>query len=118
MKAVIDTNVLIDFLNGAEKARNELSLYDKPCISLITWMEVLVGAKESEEELIRNYLSGFQLIPIDREVAETAVKKRRDRGIRLPDAIIWASAEMGNLVLVTCNTRDFPADHPGIRVPY
>jgi predicted nucleic acid-binding protein len=38
--------------------------------------------------------------------------------IRVPDAIILATARVESLLLVTRNTRDFPADLPGIRVPY
>lgn len=38
--------------------------------------------------------------------------------IRLPDAIIWATADVGGLLLVTRNTRDFDASNPGICIPY
>jgi predicted nucleic acid-binding protein len=38
--------------------------------------------------------------------------------MRLPDAIIWASADVHSMLLVTRNTKDFPADLPGIRIPY
>ncbi len=37
---------------------------------------------------------------------------------RLPDAIIWATAREASALLVTRNTKDFPADVPGVRVPY
>jgi len=39
-------------------------------------------------------------------------------GMRLPDALIWASAQHESALLVSRNTRDFPADAPGVRVPY
>jgi hypothetical protein len=38
--------------------------------------------------------------------------------LKIPDAIIWASAEEEGCLFVTRNTKDFPADHPGIRFPY
>jgi hypothetical protein len=38
--------------------------------------------------------------------------------MRLPDAIIWASAQKENALLVSRNTKDFPVDAPGIRIPY
>jgi predicted nucleic acid-binding protein len=34
------------------------------------------------------------------------------------DAIILATAQSRGRVLITRNTKDFPAEMPGIRVPY
>lgn len=117
--ALIDTNVLIDFLAGAEAARDELGRYRRPAISLITWMEVLVGASNDEEALqLKSFLAEFDRVPIDDHVCEMAVDIRRRTRMRLPDSIIWASAQRMNAILVTRNTRDFPEDDPGIRVPY
>ena len=119
MRALLDTNVLIDYLGGIAAARNELAQHEEPSISAITWMEVMAGAEDQEEGArLRSFLSGFRLIPINEAVSEIAVAIRRDRRIRLPDAIIWASARHIGGLLVTRNTKDFPADEPGIRVPY
>jgi hypothetical protein len=52
------------------------------------------------------------------EVAERAIAIRRANKIKLPDAIIQATAEVEGRVLITRNTRDFPAGVAGIRVPY
>ena len=43
---------------------------------------------------------------------------RRAQRIRLPDAIIRASARSESALLVTRNSKDFPADEPDVRVPY
>ena len=119
MRALLDTNILIDYLSGVEAAREELARFRGPSISWITWMEVLVGAAdEGEMQQLKAFLSGFQLVPIDRKVSEVAVSIRREHRISLPDAIIWASAQTIGGILVTRNTRDFPADHPGVRAPY
>ena len=50
MKAVLDTNILVDYLLGKIEARNELAHYSNPTISLVTWMEIMVGAETAEEE--------------------------------------------------------------------
>ena len=119
MRALIDTNVLIDYLGGVEAARDELDRLAEPLISTITWMEVMVGASDDREmERLRWFLSGFGRVAIDDRVSELAVSIRREHRIRLPDAIIWASARSIGCLLVTRNTKDFPADDPGIRVPY
>jgi len=119
MKAVFDTNILIDYLNGVDAAREEIALYDDPAISIITWMEVLIGANsDGEREVIRGFLRRFAVVPLAEEVAEKAVELRRAHRMRLPDAVIWASALSESCLLVSRNTRDFSADHPSVRVPY
>ena len=119
MNAVVDTNILIDYLNGSVEAQRELDMFDAVHISLVSWMEVLVGAAEGEEESeIREFLHRFQLHPVDEGIAERAVEIRRREKIRLPDAIIWATAQHLGMLLVTRNTRDFPGNHPGVRIPY
>lgn len=118
MKALLDTNILIDYLNGVEAARNEIQRYTAPCISPISWMEVMVGASAEDEPVLRRFLAGFQQLAIDREIAERAVLIRRQSRIRLPDAIIWASAQSIGALLVTRNSKDFPASEPGVRIPY
>jgi hypothetical protein len=118
VKVLFDTNILIDYLNGIEAARKEVDRYDYRAISSITWMEVMVGADAGSEVPIRTWLRSFHVIDIDHAIAERAVAIRKDRRIRLPDAIVWASAQVHSLLLISRNTKDFPADEPGVRVPY
>jgi len=118
VKALLDTNILIDYLNGIEAAQEEIRRYETPLISTITWMEVMVGVSEDEQQTVRSFLSRFNQIDIDAKVAEIAVSIRRELKMRLPDAIIWASAKRENALLVSRNTKDFPADSPEVRVPY
>ncbi|MGB0678940.1 MAG: type II toxin-antitoxin system VapC family toxin [Polyangiales bacterium] len=117
--AVFDTNILIDFLRGEMRARDELERFDKAAISMVTWMEVLVGSQsEAESTRLRAFLSTFLRVPIDEEVANRAIALRRLHRIKLPDALIWATAQQQGALLVTRNTRDFPASCPDVRVPY
>jgi len=118
MIAVFDTNIVIDALNGLPEADEEYARYERVFISLITWIEVLVGAEENEAQL-RDFLkTHFTIAPIDVIVAETAVQLRRTHRLRLPDAIIWATAQANNAVLVSRDTGDFNAEWDGIRIPY
>jgi predicted nucleic acid-binding protein len=119
MKALFDTNILIDYLNGVEAARTEIERPVERLVSIITWMEVLGGARdEAEEDVIEMFLRDFGVVDLTRRVAREAVEFRRGRRIRLPDAIVWASASAESALLVTRNTKDFPKDDPGLRVPY
>ena len=42
-KAVLDSNILMDMLNGVPEALAEISYYPESYISSITWSEVMVG---------------------------------------------------------------------------
>ena len=118
VKALFDTNVLIDYLNGVKSARVELARFDDKAVSVISWIEVMVGTTPETQAGTRAFLAGFALMPINELVAERAVALRQDKRIKLPDAIIWATARTSDRLLVTRNTKDFAADEPGVRVPY
>lgn len=118
VRAVLDTCILIDHLNGIEMARDEIARHDSPAISVVTWMEVMVGARGQHEQPTRTFLARFKHLPIDGPVAELAVDIRRRTRIRLPDAIIAATARVNRALLVTRNMRDFDPDDPGVRIPY
>lgn len=118
VKPLFDSCILIDYLQGLPEAREELKRYDRSAISIVTWMEVMVGADASVEAATRAFLSAFETIGVDAEIAERAVAIRRERRMRLPDAIIKATADVAGALLVTRNSRDFPADMPGVRIPY
>ena len=119
MKAVFGSDILIDYLQGLEQARKEISLYSEKCISMVSWMEVMCGAGDAEDEAkCRGFLARFETVDIGFEVAGKAVEIRREHRIKLPDAIVWATALQEGCLLVTRNTKDFPHNHPGVRVPY
>ena len=118
MRALFDTNILIDYLNGIDAAKTELARYERPAISVISWIEVLAGTRPEVEAETRNFLANFERIDLGEAIADRAVALRRSAKLRVPDAIILATARVENLVLVTRNSKDFPADEPGIRMPY
>ena len=119
MSELFDTNILIDHLNGIAEASRELRLSNDPAISMITWIEVMAGATSSgDEAALRSFLANFQCLPVTSAVAERAAENRRVRRIKLPDAIILATAETAGRQLVTRNVRDFPKGMGGVRVPY
>lgn len=81
-------------------------------------IEVLAGTKPGVETETRKFLSSFERIELTEKIAERAEALRRAAKMRVPDAIILATARVQNLLLVTRNTKDFAAEEPGIRVPY
>ncbi|MDR1990058.1 MAG: type II toxin-antitoxin system VapC family toxin [Acidobacteriaceae bacterium] len=116
--ALFDTNILIDHLNAIPQARKEIARYKDRAISIITWMDVMAGASADLVEPTKRFLEGFSVIALDDAVASRAVELRRTHRIKLPDAVICATAHATRRLLITRNTKDFPPDDPGIREPY
>lgn len=115
---LFDTNILIDYLRGNPAARAQCDLHANRAISIISWMEVMAGTTAANEDSTRAFLLNFHILSIDSAVAERAIIIRRTKKLKLPDAIIYATAVESSRTLLTRNTRDFPPGMPGVRVPY
>ncbi|MGN6358066.1 MAG: PIN domain-containing protein [Novosphingobium sp.] len=118
-----DADIVIDALAGYPPARTEIeravSLASRPWISRMAWIEVLSKGSEGMVRDALTFLSRFGLDEIDEEISRRAASLRRERPrLKSPDAIILATAQIRGRVLITRNTKDFPAAMPGIRVPY
>jgi predicted nucleic acid-binding protein len=108
--------VLIDYLQGVPEARVELARYRRPHYSIISWMELLCGAAGGEERRVaEDFLGTLTRVELSEGIARRAVELRRTLRLKLPDAIVLASAEEEGCMLVTRNARDFPAMiHAGV----
>ena len=117
--ALFDTNILIDLFSGRREAKQALEAWPpQNAISLVTWMEVMVGAKKyNQEHRTRVAMSAFNIIGVSQAIAERSVALRQEYGMKLPDAIILATAQVHRLELVTRNTKDFK-DIVGVVTPY
>ncbi len=118
-----DSNILIDALAGFSLAHSEirraLDFGGRVWISRMVWVEVMSKGEGPQLRAAQTFLQGFGADEVDVEIATRAAALRRERpGLKSPDAIILASAQIRGRVLVTRNTKDFPAQMPGIRVPY
>jgi predicted nucleic acid-binding protein len=118
-----DANIIIDALVGFPPARAEIQrafgFGSRAWISRMAWIEVLSKGNEAIVRDALTFLDRFGLDEIDDEISLRAAALRRERPrLKSPDAIILATAQIRGRVLVTRNTKDFPAEMPGIRVPY
>lgn len=117
-----DSNIIIDVLQGLPQARAELVRgveRGRVWLSRIVWIEVLSKGVDQGSKRAEHLLSGFGIDELDEEIAGRAAALRREReGLKVPDAIILATAQVRGRILVTRNTKDFLAQMPGVRVPY
>ncbi|MFN7677535.1 MAG: type II toxin-antitoxin system VapC family toxin [Cyanobacteriota bacterium] len=118
MLLLLDTNILIDVLRGNAMALAWLERQERPRISVISWIEVLVGCRAGETDRVEAWLDSFPRLPLNDAVAREAVGLRQRHGLKFPDAIILATARCADLTLATRNSRDFPIELGGVLHPY
>ena len=117
-----DSNIIIDLLKGTPEARVELKRAvqrETIWISRVVWIEVMSKGEGEGLRQAESLLSRFGVDELDAEIGGRAASLRRDRPrLKAMDAIILATAQTRGRVLITRNTKDFPANLPGIRIPY
>ncbi len=118
MSLLLDTNILIDVLRGERTALVWLEEQQRPAISVLSWIEVLVGCRAGEAAPVEEWLRTFPCLPLDHAIASATVPLRQEHGIKVPDAIILATARCHGLLLATRNVCDFPLAIGGIVHPY
>lgn len=110
---VVDTNILIAYLQGDAAVIEALSLWKLSgrvlLISPIIRAEILSRSDltDSDIEAIKELVSNFTSIIFDDRLAELAGALRRKYRITLPDAAIAATAIFTSTILVTRNEKDF-----------
>ena len=117
---ILDTNILIYL------SKNELTLSsfvepgDTLYISVITYMEALgfPFKNKIEEKLISGLCENLIVLPLSESIVKHVIKLRKSHKIKLPDAIIAATAIENNCVLVTANEGDYRDLHVKLHNPY
>jgi predicted nucleic acid-binding protein len=121
IKRLLDSVILIDHLNGIDKAtRFILKLQpEQTAISVITRAEILAGLEEEDKKVVVELLDQYKLLIIDQSVADMAADLRRVHRWKLPDAFQAALALHHKIKLTTRNTKDFdPKKVDFIEIPY
>ena len=106
---LLDTNAVLDFLGNklSNNARVILSqiIDEEINLSAINKIELL-GFSRIEQELIE-FVSFANVYSITDEIVEKTIEIRRVYKIKLPDAIIAATAVYHKFTLITNNIKDF-----------
>jgi predicted nucleic acid-binding protein len=111
---LLDTDILIDYLRGQTKAVAYLeNINGLLLVSVITVAELFAGVREGDERVtLEQFINLFEIISVEREIAELGGIYRRDYGAKhgtgLADALIAATAKHKRVPLITLNARHFP----------
>ena len=119
MNALIDTALLIDYLNGEQQAAAALDNCEHRSISVVTWLEVMTRCPAALQEATRAVLRSFERLSISESIADEALKLVREHGGLDPQrALTWATAKLNQLEFVT--TEPIAGMPPGrnVTVPY
>ena len=110
-KVLLDMNVLIFASKQKLDVQALLRQYDYFYVSIITYMEVYAYEfqVESEKDLVDKLFGVLEVVDINRPIAEQAIiyRKNKAKKIKLPDAIILATAKHVGAELVTDDWDDF-----------
>jgi len=104
---LLDSNIFIYLSKGMIDIDAVLTEDDSCAISVITYMEVLGYGfnSDDEEKIINKLLSLFNIIYVDESIAKMVVNIRKERKIKLPDAIICATAIVNSATLISNDIR-------------
>ena len=80
-----------------------------PSISAITEIELLCWKTATDNDIIvlKNFIADSFVFELEQEIKEKTAELRKTYSIKLPDAIIAATALVNNLTLLSRNTKDF-----------
>ena len=119
-KAVLDSNFLILLSKGKIDWEPLRARYDKLYASIITYIEVYGYnfADEDQKTSLDDVFNYLEIIEVGSEIADQAIiyRKSTTKKIKLPDAVILASAKRADADLITDNYKDFFSIDPSINV--
>ncbi|MDO7845853.1 type II toxin-antitoxin system VapC family toxin [Hymenobacter sp. M29] len=112
---LVDTNVIIDLVLGRLPSASAVWLdtqlaAQRVAISIITRIELLGKVVPvPESAFLQSFVQSVAVLPLDELVTQETIRLRQQHRIKLPDAIIAATALAYGLPLLTRNVSDFQA---------
>ncbi|GAA4458591.1 type II toxin-antitoxin system VapC family toxin [Nibrella saemangeumensis] len=115
---VLDSNILIYLSKGQLSFKTISDRYDAIYIPSIVYMEVLgFPFRDAEEESrLVNFLNTLPVYQTDMDIANLVIQYRKQSRIKLPDAIILATARKLGAELMTQNVNDFQNIDPKVPI--
>ena len=98
-----DTNAVLYFLSGKECMKPFVS--SRFAVSVINELELLSFPKitDEEERQIRGFIEKSVVLDLDDRIKERTIQLRRAYNVKLPDAIVAATAIEHEMMLITAD---------------
>lgn len=122
-RLLTDTDIVIDFLRGFDKAVKYIRSHSEEIVlSVITVAELYAGVKDDDErQKLDDLVDLFPVLPVTPDIARAGGLHKRDyfksHGVGLADGLIAATAETHDAELKTLNIKHYPMIK-GLEPPY
>lgn len=112
---LIDTNIAIYLLGGDQKVAEILD-QSQVFVSFISELELLSFEQEdnSDTAILREFLNDVMIIDINKKIKDYTIEIRKERKLKLPDAIIAGTAKFLNIPLMTADDQFRNVEDPPI----
>jgi len=109
INVVLDSDVLINYSKGLVNLELYFDEYEKVYISAITYLEIFgfEFSNKREEKLLTDISKKVVIVNINENIIKKVIDIRKKFKVKLPDAIIFATATFLNADLISFNDADF-----------
>jgi predicted nucleic acid-binding protein len=105
LRCILDTNAVVSLLNGNQELATRLETAAYVGISVITYLEFLAfdGLSDADRNSFKLFCSRVEIVPLAHkdELADSTLTLRTRHRLKLPDAIIGATALCRNAIIIT-----------------
>jgi len=108
-KILLDSNIII-YLQKAELSIDDIPAnFEKFCVSVINYIEVMGFGFESEQEKndFEAFFSNIEIIQLNQNIINKTIELKQQKKRKLLDTIIAATALVNNITIATRNVDDF-----------
>ncbi|GHV37762.1 hypothetical protein AGMMS49546_06600 [Spirochaetia bacterium] len=120
MRLALDTNAIIDFLKQKSASLDLAPLIaEHECfVSVITKLELLKYPEITlpEEEIILDFLQVIPIIPLNSDIEAETIAISRATKLKLPDAIIGATAIVYGAEVVSSDPHFLGCKYPSLQI--
>lgn len=119
MTVLVDTGLLLDYLNGDKRAAKALEPHPHRAISVVTWLEIMAIAPADKLEATRGFLRSFERLSISEAIADEALRlMTKYADLPFDRALTWATAQINQLTLLTVDALAKQLDDMRFDAPY
>lgn len=119
MTVLVDTSLLLDYLNGDKRAAQALKPHPHRAISVVTWLEIMAIAPQDKLEETRGFLRSFERLSISEAIADEAHRLMKlHQDLTFHRALTWATSRINQLTLLTVDAAPERPEGLKLEMPY